>query len=108
MLHSRNTPQILSLYAGIAISAKGDEEGTAIVWQTTGDYDTRGISGTLHAFDATNLSLEIWNSDMVSRDALGSFARFVAPTVVNGRVYVPTSSNALIIYGLLDSLTTRN
>ena len=107
-LLSRNTPQILSSYAGIAVSAKGDEEGTAIVWQTTGDYDTRGISGTLHAFDATNLSLEIWNSDMVSRDALGSFARFVAPTVVNGRVYVPTSSNALIIYGLLDSLTTRN
>ena len=102
-LLSRNTPQILSSYAGIAVSAKGDEDGTAIVWQTTGDYDTRGISGTLHAFDAANLSQEIWNSDMVSRDTLGGFARFVAPTVVNGRVYVPTSSNALLIYGLLDS-----
>ena len=102
-LLSRNTPQILSSYAGIAVSANGDEDGTAIIWQTTGDYDTRGISGTLHAFDAANLSLEIWNSDMVSRDALGGFARFVAPTVVNGRVYVPTSSNTLMIYGLLDS-----
>jgi hypothetical protein len=35
------------------------------------------------------------------RDTLGRFAKFVAPTVVNGRVYVPTFSNQLAIYGLL-------
>ena len=38
---------------------------------------------------------------MPGRDTLGRFAKFVAPTVVNGRVYVPTYSNRLAIYGLL-------
>jgi uncharacterized protein (TIGR03437 family) len=37
------------------------------------------------------------------RDTLGRFAKFVAPTVVNGRVYVPTFSNRLVIYGLLST-----
>jgi hypothetical protein len=87
-----------SLFAGLAVSADNDRSGTGIVWQTTGDYNTRQMPGTLHAFDATDLSHELWNSDLVpSRDSLGRFAKFVAPTVVNGRVYVPTFSNQLVI-----------
>jgi hypothetical protein len=35
------------------------------------------------------------------RDRLGAFAKFVAPTIANGRVYVPTFSNQLAVYGLL-------
>jgi hypothetical protein len=104
---SSNAPKISSAYAGIAVSANGNADGTAIVWQTTADYDTRQLSGTLQAFDALNLSNEIWNSDTVSEDTLGRFAKFVAPTVVNGRVYVATCSNALVIYGLLDSAGSR-
>jgi uncharacterized protein (TIGR03437 family) len=38
---------------------------------------------------------------VADRDTLGRFAKFVAPTVVNGRVYVPTFSNQVVIYGLL-------
>jgi uncharacterized protein (TIGR03437 family) len=96
---STSTP---SRFAGIAVSANGGVGGTGIVWQTTGDWDTRGIPGTLHAFDAEDLSHELWNSNIVpDRDTLGRFAKFVAPTVVNGRVYVPTFSNQLAIYGLL-------
>ena len=91
-----------SMFAGVAVSANSDRSGTAIVWQAIADENVRGIPGSLHAFDATDLSRELWNSEMApDRDTLGRFAKFVAPTVVNGRVYVPTFSNQLAIYGLL-------
>ena len=67
------------------------------VWLTT-----LPMPGTLHAFDAMNVSQELWNSDMMgSRDALGSFTKFANPTVANGKVYVPTASNQVTVYGLL-------
>ena len=71
---------------------------------TTGDHSARGLApGTLHAVDALELNHELWNSDIVfDRDQLGGFAKFVAPTIANGRVYVPTFSNRLAVYGLLE------
>ena len=33
---------------------------------------------------------------------LGNFAKFTPPTVANGRVYMATFSNQLVVYGLLD------
>jgi hypothetical protein len=36
-----------------------------------------------------------------SRDSPGKFAKFAPPTVVNGKVYVPTFSEKLAVYGLL-------
>jgi uncharacterized protein (TIGR03437 family) len=99
-----------SLFAGLAVSADSGLGGTGIVWETTGDWSTRQIPGTLHAFNADDLSRELWNSNIIpNRDTLGRFAKFVAPTVVNGRVYVPTFSNQLVIYGLLtDALPTSD
>ncbi|HEV2690304.1 MAG TPA: hypothetical protein VGV35_17225, partial [Bryobacteraceae bacterium] len=101
-------PRTDTLYAGIAISADETTNGTAIVWQTTADFNTRQLPGRLHAFDATDLSHELWSSDLVpDRDTLGRFAKFVAPTVVNGRVYVPTFSGQLAIYGLLSPVNSK-
>jgi len=46
----------------------------------------------------------LWNSDTPGgHDTLGRYAKFVAPTVVNGKVYVPTFSGQLAIYGLLSN-----
>ena len=36
-----------------------------------------------------------------ARDSLGTLAKFTAPTIANGKVYVPTFSNKLVVYGLL-------
>ena len=36
-----------------------------------------------------------------ARDAIGNYAKFVAPTVANGKVYMATFSNRLKVYGLL-------
>jgi uncharacterized protein (TIGR03437 family) len=102
---SQYVPGSSSYYASIAISANGGTDGTGIVWLITGD--SRTVSpGTLHALDASDLSHELWNSDMAVTDALGTTTKFAAATVVNGRVYVPTFSNALAIYGPLSPTTS--
>jgi outer membrane protein assembly factor BamB len=88
-------------FQGIAISANGGAAGTGILWMTAGDHSTPGVPGTLLAFDAMNLNNLLWTSGMTARDNLGAFAKFATPTIANGRVYVPTFSNALAIYGLL-------
>lgn len=91
-----------SFFVGLAVSANGRQTGTGILWLTTGDNTQPEVPGILHAFDAGDLTNEIYNSDWnADQDGLGRFAKFVAPTVANGRVYVPTYSNALAIYGLL-------
>jgi hypothetical protein len=84
---------------GLSISANGD--GSGILWESSGDYST-GAPGTLHAYDASNLANELWNSDMNSaRDQMPPVTKFVPPTVVNGKVYVPSSSNVVTVYGLI-------
>lgn len=91
-----------SSYAGLSLSANGGQDG--IVWLITGDPDIDGEPGTLHALDATNLANEFWNSNgNAPRDQPGSFTKFAPPTVANGRVYVPTLSNVVAIYGTLGS-----
>ena len=89
-------------FQGMAISANGSAEGTGILWLTAGDHYTDGVPGTMYAFDAWNLGNLLWTSDMVQeRDWMGVFAKFATPTVADGRVYVPTFSNSVTIYGLL-------
>jgi outer membrane protein assembly factor BamB len=58
------------------------------------------VPGILYALDATNLTTELWNSQMsAARDSVGNYAKFVPPTVVNGKVYLSTFSNQLVVYG---------
>jgi uncharacterized protein (TIGR03437 family) len=89
-------------YYGITVSANGNTPGSGIVWVTTADTNPLPSSGTLHAYDAGDLSSELWNSSVNGdRDALGTFVKFVNPTVANGKVYTPTLDNQLVVYGLL-------
>jgi len=95
---SEYSPPDSSLYAGVSLSANGSQGG--IVWLTTGNQAADGDPATLHALDATNLASELWNSNLNgSRDLPGTFTKFAPSTVANGRVYVPTLSNAVVVYG---------
>jgi hypothetical protein len=62
------------------------------------------VAGSLRAFDATNLTTAIWTSPATGTDALGDLAKFNAPVVVNGKVYVVSQSapdgGKLLVYGL--------
>jgi uncharacterized protein (TIGR03437 family) len=86
---------------GMTISANGGQEGSGILWESTGNYNDQSAPGTLHAYDASNLANELWNSEMNgARDRLPPVAKFVAPTVANGKVYVPSFANVVTVYGL--------
>ncbi len=81
----------------LAVSSNGQQPNTGIVWATT-------APGVLHAFDATDLKRELWNSDQnASRDSLGQFSKFGQVVVADGKVFVPTFSNAVVAYGLVGS-----
>jgi len=82
----------------LAISANGTSNG--ILWAVR---KNGGAPGTLHAYDAADLAMELYNSDQAagSRDSLADpAAKFSIPLVVNGRVYV-ASEGRFTIYGLL-------
>jgi hypothetical protein len=91
---------------GMALSANGSLDGSGILWVTTGDYFDPSTPAVLHAFDASNLSHEVWNSAMSANDNLNGFAKFASPTIVNGKVFV-ASSDAVVAYGLLPAGATE-
>ncbi len=89
---------------GMTISSNGGDSGTGIVWAATALQDaySAAVPGTLHAYDANDITTELYNSDQVpTRDAMGTFLKMTTPVVANGKVYVNTQSNALPVYGLL-------
>jgi hypothetical protein len=54
----------------------------------------------LHAYDATDVSKELYNSNQAgSRDKFGAAVRFTVPTVINGTVYV-AGKTELVAFGL--------
>ena len=89
---------------GPSVSANGSDAGSGIVWAvTTQSTRSSGLApGTLRAFRASDVSQEIYNTDTnKARDALGDFTKFAPPVVANGKVYVPTHSKAVSVYGPL-------
>ena len=81
----------------LAISANGNTNG--ILWALESKGDT--APGVLHAYDATNLGNELYNSSQAgSRDTLDPWLKFTIPVVANGRVYV-ASAGQLSAFGLL-------
>ncbi len=92
-----------------SISSNGATPGTGIVWVNSPSVckfpgcDPVG-PGSLHAYDATNLSHELYNSELNSaRDRVDSYVKFSVPTIANGRVFVATQK-VLDIYGLLNTV----
>jgi hypothetical protein len=90
--------------AALSLSANVNTSGTGILWASrpiSGTSNPGPTSGVLYAFDATNLKTELWDSQQNSaRDAVGNYAKFAPPTVVNGKVYLATFSGQLLAYGL--------
>jgi hypothetical protein len=95
-----------------SLSSNGTTNG--IIWASdNSQYCTPQSPGcgpaVLHAYNATNLATELWNSSQAagSRDQAGDAVKFTVPTVANGKVYLSTRGNnstvpgELEVYGLL-------
>jgi outer membrane protein assembly factor BamB len=78
-----------------SISANGGSNG--ILWAAENTDPA-----VLHAYDASNLGHELYNSNQApgGRDHFGTGNKFIAPTVVNGKVYVGTTTG-VGVFGLL-------
>jgi len=72
-----------------SVSSQGSSNG--IIWV----IEAIGGSAVLHAYDATNLATELWNSGGTA----GQSVKFTVPTVANGKVYVGTAGE-ISVYGL--------
>jgi hypothetical protein len=95
-----------------SLSSNGATNG--IIWALDNSLyctpQSPGCGATvLHAYDATNLATDLWNSSQAAanRDLAGHAVKFTVPTVANGKVYVGTRGNdssvlgELEVYGLL-------
>jgi hypothetical protein len=90
------SPTATALRGGnTVVSAQGNQNG--IVWMYEKAADGTAV---LHAFDATNVSHELWNSRMNPRDVMGTGISFGTPVVADGRVFT-TYNRTLVIYGVL-------
>ncbi len=100
------SPEILGPQGATpVVSSNG--ANNAIIWliDTSGALTTPPSPNTpaiLRAFDASDLSKEIYNSALApnNRDTAGLAVKFTVPTVANGKVYVGTQTE-LDVYGLL-------
>ncbi|HEY8735277.1 MAG TPA: discoidin domain-containing protein, partial [Puia sp.] len=81
----------------MSVSSNGTDDNSGILWVT--HFTPSG--GALHALKASNIAQELWNSDANSIDRLGDYAKMNCVTIWNGKVYAPTFTNTLNVYGLL-------
>jgi outer membrane protein assembly factor BamB len=84
-------------YPGATPSISANGTRNAILWAAENSNPA-----VLHAYDAGNLAIELYNSNRASggRDQFGAGNKFITPTVINGKVYVGTTTG-VGVFGLL-------
>ncbi|HTU36294.1 MAG TPA: hypothetical protein VMF66_21015 [Candidatus Acidoferrum sp.] len=87
-------------YPGVipSISANGYSNG--IVWVVEAVHSDQGV---LHAYDASDLGHELYNSDQApnGRDHFLS-NKFITPMIAAGKVFVGTRKGGVAVFGLLN------
>jgi hypothetical protein len=76
-----------------AISASGTSNG--IVWAVS-----NSAPAVLYAYDATNLSHELYNSNQAGTRDQFNGNKFITPVIANGKVFVGTPTG-VVVFGLL-------
>jgi PA14 domain/Secretion system C-terminal sorting domain len=98
--------------AMLSVSSNQQDTASAIVWAcypSSGNANNQVRPGSISAYPANDISTgELWNSNINARDAVGNFAKFNSPTIANGKVFVPTFSNGIKVYGIVCDNGTAN
>jgi len=95
----------------LSLSANGSAAGTGILWSSmplSQNANEKVVPGVLRAFDAADLTKQLWNSQSDCNDQVGALAKYIPPTVANGKVYLVTFSNQLLVYGLRSAAPAAN
>ncbi len=81
-------------YPGVTPGISANGTSNAILWAV----ENNSAVAVLHAYDATSLSIELYNSNQASggRDQIGPGNNFITPTIANGKVYVGTTSGVAV------------
>ncbi|HTQ29392.1 MAG TPA: discoidin domain-containing protein [Puia sp.] len=94
--------------AFLSVSSNGSTSGTGILWVSHAVFPCNAnqapqnglCQGILRALDANDVTHELWNSNNSVGDTVGLYAKFVCPTIANGKVYMVTFSGKLVVYGV--------
>jgi hypothetical protein len=83
-------------YPGTTPAVSSNLGSNGIVWAVENSNPA-----VLHAYDATNLAHELYNSNQAgARDQFGAGNKFITPVIVNGKVFVGTQTG-VAEFGLL-------
>ncbi len=83
-------------YPGTAPAVSANGTGNGIVWAHENTNPA-----VLHAYDATNLAHELYNSSQAAggRDQFGAGNKFITPSIADGKVFVGTQGS-VAVFGL--------
>jgi len=97
----------------LSLSANGADTSTGILWafhSIEGSANREIRSGIIRAYDANDITKELWNSNQVPcRDAVGNVVKFSQPVVSNGKMFLPSMPDTpnrmskISVYGLLNA-----
>jgi hypothetical protein len=94
---------VASTGRGATFSVSSDGTQNGIAWAVLSDAYTSGGAEVLYAFDATDLSTVLYESDTNStRDSAGKATKFPVPVVTNGKVYV-AARGQVDVYGVFNN-----
>ena len=95
--------------AFLSVSSNGSDPSTGILWAYQPQNACMGsCHGILHALNASDITQELWNSDMVTNDQLNLFNKFASPSIVKGKVFIVANKNQLICYGIKTNSSCGN
>jgi len=85
-------------YPGTSPAVSANGTGNGIVWA-----HENSSPAVLHAYDASNLAHELYNSSQAAsgRDQFGAGNKFITPAIADGKVFVGTQSG-VAVFGLLN------
>ncbi|WP_128912285.1 hypothetical protein [Granulicella sibirica] len=104
-------PEVNEGHPGAMLSLSANNGHDGILWaaiHATGDSWHESRPGILHAYDADDVTHELWNSlQNPARDDCGEYSKMAPPTIANGKVYLASfgtrniGTGQFCVYGLL-------